>query len=395
MPAIMNPGKQRADHLSEKVRNGTATKEEMAELLHWLERNDDEAFLQAAWETVPDNAYFFDEQQTEQMLRKILPAEPLAAPAPHRRRRMMIPLMAAAMITVIAGIWFFSRRPAELSNETPPIALNSDSSVLRPGGNKATLLLDDGRTIILDSAGNGMLATQGNARISKSNGEVIYNAETTPVSSVSFNTLKTPRGGQYQLTLADGTKVWINAASSLKYPTAFPGNERIVELEGEAYFEVAKDASKPFAVKLNGVEVQVLGTHFNVMAYENEKTVRTTLLEGSVKLSTGRESATLKPGQQGVMQTGSGKLNVTDKVDLSQQVAWKNGYFQFNHTDLASIARQLERWYDIDISFEGTVPDKEFWGKIPMNVNATEVLKILQSSNIHYTIEGKKIIFKP
>lgn len=391
----MNPGKERADYLSQRVRQGIATREEIAELLQWLEQNEDEETLKEAWERTPDNTYFFGEESSEKILATILEKEPF--PAPRRKRKLLVPALAAVILLLAASTWFFfypSPGNKTLAGQTSTPA---GKPQLMPGGNKAVLVLDDGSTILLDSAGNGNIATQGNTSVSKQNGEVVYNnAENNAASAApSFNTLRTPKGGQYQLTLSDGTRVWVNAASSLRYPTAFTGADRTVELTGEAYFEVAKDPSKPFHVVLNGIEVEVLGTHFNIMAYENEKAVRATLLEGAVKLKTAAGHALLKPGEQGILTKAAGSLSVTNKVDLNQQVAWKNGYFQFNRTDLETIGRQLERWYDIDIVYEGNVPKKEFWGKIPMNVNADEVLKILENSNVHYAIEGKKIIFKP
>lgn len=266
-----------------------------------------------------------------------------------------------------------------------------------PGGNKAVLTLGDGSQITLDSAGNGAIASQGNMQVIKLNGgQLAYNAVNGPKDAriVSYNTLSTPRGGQFQIILPDGTKVWLNAASSLRYPTTFAGAEREVQLIGEAYFEVAKMNGMPFSVKVKDMEVQVLGTHFNVMAYQDETSIRTTLLEGAVRINHDARLTNLHPGQQAQLRS-TGEMKVLDDVDVEGIVAWKNGYFQFNRESLAGIMRQVSRWYDADIEYEGKVPERQFGGKISRNSSIDEVLKILELSNVHFRIEGKKITILP
>lgn len=266
-----------------------------------------------------------------------------------------------------------------------------------PGGNKAVLTLGDGSQITLDSAGSGAIASQGNMQVIKlSGGQLAYNAVNGPKDAriVSYNTLSTPRGGQFQIILPDGTKVWLNAASSLRYPTTFAGTEREVQLIGEAYFEVAKMNGMPFSVKVKDMEVQVLGTHFNVMAYQDETSIRTTLLEGAVRISHDAQLTSLHPGQQAQLRS-TGEMKVLDDVDVEGIVAWKNGYFQFNRESLAGIMRQVSRWYDADIEYEGKVPQRQFGGKIARNSSIDEVLKILELSNVHFRIEGKKITILP
>ena len=207
----------------------------------------------------------------------------------------------------------------------------------------------------------------------------------------TYNTLSTPRGGQYMLTLEDGTKVWLNAASSIKYPSAFSAGERTVELTGEAYFEVAKDAGRPFAVKVNGMAVNVLGTHFNVMAYGNEEATAVTLLEGAVNVTKDKDKVSLRPGQQALLKTG-GALKVINNVNLEETVAWKNGYFQLDHTKLAVLMRQVERWYNVDVVYEGKIPNRQFGGKIYRNSDIKDVIKILEVSKVYSRTEGDKII---
>ena len=260
---------------------------------------------------------------------------------------------------------------------------------LAPGSNKAILTLANGSTLILNNLKNGNLASQTGLKLIKQDSTLTYKADDD--SKVSYNTITIPNGGQYQLILADGTKVWLNAASSLKFPTAFPGKQRTVELTGEAYFEVAKNKNQPFNVKTPTQTVQVLGTHFNINAYSNEPFVKTTLLEGSVNVSSAGGSLLLKPGQQALLNN-SGLATLKDDVDTDEAIAWRNGLFQFNDVDIKTIMRQVARWYDVDVEFKGQVPAYTFHGKISRNLNASTVLKIFELSGINFTIEGRKII---
>jgi ferric-dicitrate binding protein FerR (iron transport regulator) len=188
--------------------------------------------------------------------------------------------------------------------------------------------------------------------------------------------------------------VWLNAASGIRYPAAFTGRDRVVELTGEAYFEVAQMPSKPFKVILNNMEVQVLGTSFNIMAYGDEAVTKTTLLDGAVKIRAGGQEMKLLPGQQAQLQQ-SGEITVNENVDVDEIVAWKNGYFQFNHEKTAGVMRQIARWYDVDISYRGNIPDREFGGKLARSSSIDEVIRVLELSKIHVKIENKKIIVMP
>lgn len=303
-------------------------------------------------------------------------------------------IAAASLIIFISGVaTYFVLRTTE-HNTIVNTSSQQLKSVVAPGGNKAILTLSDGSTIILDDAKNGRVAKQGSTQIVKlANGQLVYNASDDKPAEVVFNSLTTPRGGQFKLTLPDGSEVWLNAASSIKYPTTFIGNERKVEISGEAYFEIAHNSAKPFKVSVNGMEVKVLGTHFNINAYNDEISVKTTLLEGSISLTKAGAAITLKPGQQ--VQLGNGmKMKVIDNVDIDQVVAWKNGYFSFNRADLQTVMRQIARWYDVEISYEGKIPERQFGGKIDRNSNASEILKILEESKVHFSIEEKKIIVR-
>jgi transmembrane sensor len=305
---------------------------------------------------------------------------------------------AAAAIIFLSGAGIYllrkhkpEKRLVRTEKLTPPV-----SHDIPPGGNKAKLTLADGSTISLDSLQNGDLARQGNAKIVKlKSGGLAYQvaASNKPqaTSLATYNILSTPPGGQYQLVLADGSKVWLNAASSLRFPTTFAGKERSVEITGEAYFEIKKNAEMPFRVKVRDAEVEVLGTSFNVMAYNNENAIKTTLLEGAVKVSKGNKSALLQPGQQAALNVSSSVINVRE-TDVEEAVAWKNGLFQFNSDDIGTIMRQLGRWYDVETGYEGKIPDWHFTGSIGRNIPLSKVLKMLEVNDFHFRIEGKKII---
>ena len=305
----------------------------------------------------------------------------------------------AAAITILFGLtigmYYFFKTPAKnptqtLTNMPAPIEINQ----ILPGGNKAILTLSDGTTIDLANTQNGALATQGNIKINKSNGVISYVNTNNNIPAMLFNIISTPKGGQYKLLLADGTKVWLNAASSLRYPISFNGNKREVELIGEAYFEVASDQSKPFTVSSNDLKVQVLGTHFNINAYENEGFSRTTLLEGSIRINVANNSQLLKPGQQARVSSLN-EIKVINHVETEEVVAWKNETFQFVKSDIYSVMRQIERWYDVEIEYRGNIPT-HFGGSISRNVTLDQVLNILQQTKkVRFEMEGKKVLVFP
>lgn len=266
-----------------------------------------------------------------------------------------------------------------------------------PGGNRAVLTLADGTSILLDSASNGTIASQGSVKVIKLNtGQLVYNSTDGGAISVSYNTLTTPLGGQYQVTLQDGTIVWLNSGSSLRYPTVFAGAERRVEITGEAYFEVAKNPNQPFKVKINlssgeGGEIDVLGTHFNINAYEDEATVKTTLLEGSVNINHSNTTSQLKPGQQ-LQLSKQGHVEIVNKADLEETMAWKEGRFQFENADIHYIMRQIARWYDVEVEYKGEIT-RHFGGVISRNENVTKVLNLLElTGEVNFKVAGKKII---
>jgi ferric-dicitrate binding protein FerR (iron transport regulator) len=281
-------------------------------------------------------------------------------------------------------------RPAD--TQVAEVSSRSSRPDIAPGTNRAVLVLADGSSVLLDDAEQGELSRQANAIINKTaDGQIVYeNQAGAELVPLVYNTISTPRAGQYRLTLTDGTKVWLNAATSLQFPASFPGKERRVKLTGEAYFEVASNASQPFIVETPQQSIEVLGTHFNVNAYEEETQTKTTLLEGKVKVQTGSSVRVIKPGEQAAsMQPGS--LRVSE-ADTEEAIAWKNGYFKFNKADIQTIMRQLERWSDVEVEYMGAVPTDLFVGKINRSENISGVLRILELSKVQFKIENRKII---
>lgn len=302
----------------------------------------------------------------------------------------------AAAILIIFGIsaylWNLSRNPQKETVATANPAPMED--IPAPASTRATLTLAGGQKIFLDSVSSGTLAKQGNIEIQKkADGGIIYDGKTDN-GDIVYNTLTVPRGSQIaSLLLADGTKVFLNAASSLTYPVAFVGKERRVEVTGEAYFEVAKDPRKKFIVTSGSLSTEVLGTHFNVNAYPDEQMIKVTLLEGSVKVKSSSQQLTIRPGEQAAF--ASEALTRMSSVNLEQVMAWKNGTFQFENASIESIMRQLSRAYDIDVKYEGTVNEK-FGGGIPRNVNISQVLKMLQlTGKVNFRVENRIVTVTP
>jgi transmembrane sensor len=322
---------------------------------------------------------------------------------PLRRKNYGLAAAAVLLIAIGAGsyYWLFKDQAAQPSAN---LTGKTKSHDLPPGKDAATLTLADGRTIILDSA-NGTISQQGGATVINLNGKVSYAkaGDKNEQAPVVYNTITTARGNQYQLILADGSKVWLNSASSLRFPTSFTGNKREVELDGEGYFEVAKNAAKPFHVKTNNQDIEVLGTHFNVNAYKDEETIKTTLLEGRVKVGSGQRSAgkeqsvILKPGEQAIaaaspLTTDHSPFTIDHSPDLDQVMAWKNGWFEFDNKDIKTIMRQISRWYDVDVRYEVKTNNETYGGRISRNLNLSNILKMLETNSVHYRLENKTLV---
>lgn len=300
----------------------------------------------------------------------------------HRLRRWMA---AAAAVLLIAST-YFALRP---SPSSPTVTALQD---IAPGRTGAILTLADGSQVVLDSAGNGTIARQNGAVIVMRNGQLYYDLTGMGAGPVTYNTMTVPKGRTFRLTMPDGSGVWLNAASSIRYPTAFTGDRREVEITGEVYFEVAQDPRKPFHVRTGReTTIEVLGTHFNVQAYHHTEA---TLLQGSIRVGNGLVGKILeKPGQQAKVNLKG--ITLINHVDTTQTMAWKNGLFNFNGLRLRAVMQQLERWYDIEVIYEKNVPDIEFYGEINRNISLAGVLKALQLSDVHFKIEGRKLIVLP
>ncbi|MBB2144687.1 DUF4974 domain-containing protein [Pedobacter sp. LMG 31464] len=257
--------------------------------------------------------------------------------------------------------------------------------------NQVQLILNDGSVVDLSKSANKKLSENDGTVIENDSSTLVYGKNENKNTALTYNTIVIPRKTQYQLVLADGTKAWLNAGSSLRFPTQFKGADRVVYLEGEAYFEVAKNAKMPFKVISGSTSVEVLGTHFNVMAYPNEKVIKTTLLEGSVNVSNGSSSKILVPGEQAQI---SGEQLKVIKANTDQIVAWKNGLFAFNDTDLPTVMRQVERWYDVDVSYDGKVPTTKLTGEIPRKVKLEELVNMLKYKGINLSLDSKTITIK-
>lgn len=303
--------------------------------------------------------------------------------------------MAAAILILAVGVGAFLRFQNRSSEKglKPSLAYR-----IVPGSNKATLTLANGNAILLDSTTAGRLAQQGNSQVIKAGAGILEYKEQEEKANVSkekplFNTLSTPKGGEFQLVLPDGSKVQLNAASSIRFPTSFSGKTRVVEINGEAYFEIAQNSKKPFIVKKGKMEIEVLGTSFNVNAYDDESSIKVTLLEGKVKVANGLgQSAMLNPGEQAQVTKG---ISVEKDVSTREVVAWKNGKFQFNITDIHEIMKQISRWYDVEVEYKGTV-STHFWGSISRSVALSNVLEMLeQTGGVKFKLEGEKIIVMP
>lgn len=305
--------------------------------------------------------------------------------------------MAAACVIglIILTVVYRSRPPGAESSVLKGEKVLAKKNDTPPGSNKAVLTLADGSTIALDDAQNGNLTQQGNTKVLKLNGTLAYQAAGAGSQQTLYNSIATPRGGQFQVMLPDGTQVWLNAASSIRFPTAFTGKERRVEVTGEAYFEVAKNVEMPFVVQVQRAEVHVLGTHFNVMAYSEEDVLKATLLEGSIRFSSGSNSNVLKPGQQSQLLR-NGQVNIESNVNIEEVVAWKNGVFHFERAGIESVMHQLSRWYDVEVVYQHPPMNGLFHADIPKNTNLSMALKALElTGKVHFQLEGKKVIVTP
>lgn len=368
---------------------------EESELMGWiLEAKEDSElknYVLRIWnenKSAEDLSYVnWDEIYSSVIRPKVVSLQPKV----RQMRWVKLTAAAAIFIALAAGAYFYL---APQPNYPVATSIKKVNDIAPPLGTKAVLTLADGTKIVLDSTGNGIVAVQGNVKITKQGiGGISYMG--TTAGKISYNTLSVPRGSKpLHLTLSDGTRVWINVGSSLTYPTAFTGKERKVTMTGEAYFEVAHNSGMPFLVQHNDATVKVLGTRFNVNSYEDESTERITLLEGSVRVSQATSSGLLKPGQQArINNDGNSGIKIVNDVDMNEVMAWKDGKFMFDkNTDIYTIMRQVSRWYNVDVEYQGKI-NQRFWGSISKDVNVSQVLKILEAAGgIKFKVEENKII---
>lgn len=382
--------RERIAFLSSRAINESATAAELDELCVLLQQYPDSelpAPLEDLLQTAPPVSY--DTAHWDTIASRVLAADHLTTQIVPMRHHRWMWAAAGIALTIAAGSYLLTRPTAPA---LPAVAQQTEQPAITPGGNKATLILGDGTAITLDSAANGALGRQGNMQVVKTgNGQLAYQSAGQSVhAEILFNTIVTPRGGKYQVLLPDGSKVWLNAASTLRYPTTFNGT-RSVELSGEAYFEIAPNAGQPFEVRNGNNTIEVLGTAFNIMAYEDEATTSTTLLSGAVKVN----GQKILPGQCASISRQNGQLAILDHVNTEAAVAWKNGYIQFEGQDIRAAMRLISRWYDVAVEYRGDVPS-HFRGTIPSNVPVTEVLKMMQmTEEVTFDISGRTIIVSP
>ncbi|MBX2921658.1 MAG: FecR domain-containing protein [Chitinophagaceae bacterium] len=350
--------------------------------------------IKDAWQQTGEEEDITDVKAAE-MMQKIFSESPVIGNKPvpigNRNGWRSIAAAAAIMIAIGAGVYYAitykSGKPAEIVKSPEPPA-----DIKPPQINRATITMTGGKTVYLDSSVNGTLAVQGNIQVIRlDDGQIAYRGST---EELIYNTLTNPRGSKViNMTLSDGSQVWLNAGSSVTYPVAFIGKERKVSITGEAYFEVAHDIAKPFIVSKGDLQVQVLGTRFNINAYDDESDARITLLQGSVKVKNGKKESRLQPGQQAQIAAG---IKIISNTDVEQVMAWKNGLFVFDRAGIRDVMRQLARWYDLDVHYTGEVPQGKFRGEISRDLSLSQVLNGLTATRIHFTMEsGNKITILP
>lgn len=388
---------EEVEKLVEKYLQNTASKEEVNKLFRWYRT---ESSRELEWH--------FDHSENEESLKLSMLSKIIKSDLEQKKEPLIksfyYTIAAAASIIILFSYAFYNYISKDNTQLVRTEQIEKQKPLdIQPGGHIAILTLADGRKIVLDDSHNGVLVNEGGIKVHKNlNGILEYTLSkqapgegqnSTDKNLIVYNTIQTPVGGKFQLNLSDGSKVWLNSASSLRFPVVFTDNTREVELKGEAYFEVSKDNNKKFSVRSGNQSVEVLGTHFNINAYSDEPSITTTLIEGKVRvieLNT-HESQILEPGEQSKVDRNI-KIK---KTDTQVDVAWKDGYFYFENADIKIVMRQLARWYGITTRYEGVLPEHHFAGAISTSLTLLEVLEILEKSNIHFRLEGKEVIVMP
>ena len=396
----MNKNEQYYQRLLDRWTNSKLNPDEAIELMNYLNQSASNRpllrKLKEEFETSVASDNGIDPAMSEKVRQQLLEnirQSPVVSMS--RRSFNWMPVAAAFVLLIGLGLVlrlvFFNKQQSASLLAEEKLPVNQAANDVSAGRYKAILTLVNGEKIVLDSANAGQLASQGSTKIINQGGHLLYSPDKTRSGDVVYNTLSTHRGESYKLVLADGSKVWLNAASSIRFPASFVANERSVEITGEAYFEVTKDPSKPFKVKVNDMMVEVKGTHFDINSYGDEATINTTLVEGSVKVTKAGNALLLKPGQQSQLQP-NGNLALVKAVNLDEVIAWKEGNFHFENADISSILRQFARWYDVEIVMEGKLQPRKFFGIVSRNSSLANVLNMLKANDVHFRIEGKKLI---
>jgi len=379
---------ERYQELARKWLDKTITPDEQSEFAAWYNADQDAPLH------IPPTFVESEATQRERILNKIDQAIKKNSDRSKRIISLKWASIAACFLLILAAVVHFHLKNAILRK--PVLAhfkkqLKNDAA---PGSDKALLTLSDGSQIVLNDAKNGVITSQGHTKINKEkNNQLVYEAPVSQVNSpVVYNTISTPKGGQFQIVLSDGSKVWLNAASSITFPTTFSKSERLVTISGEVYFEVTKNPHRPFKVVAGKQTVEVLGTHFNINVYDDERTIKTTLVEGSVKVSAGGETSVLKPDQQSAISHNGSNVIIIKTVDTENVLAWTNGNFEFEKAEVSDIMRQAARWYDVTVKYEGALSPRRFTDSISRNVNLSELLKMLKYTGVNFKIEGKTVI---
>ncbi|NML38682.1 DUF4974 domain-containing protein [Chitinophaga sp. G-6-1-13] len=378
------------EQLLQRYLDGQCSREELDELFAYLDTSGSKRSLltamQQEFERVMTEDHDVPEAISNRIETRLLQDISRNKVVPMRRFRYGKWSAAAAVAILLstAAVFYISRRPV-----APQLAQQHTIQVGSPGSNKAQLTLSDGSVVTLDSTGNQVFR-QGDITVQQHNGQLLYPITAGPSSIVNYNLLAVPRGGQFNVVLPDGSRVWLNAASSLRYPTAFPADNRTVEIKGQAYFEIKPIPGQPFIVKVNNTEVQVLGTSFDIMAYADEPVTRTTLIQGAVKVKSGDNEGYLRPGQAAVVNNGTGSLSV-QPADLWETTAWRTGFFNFENASLGSILRQLSRWYDVEADYQSIPTDNRLGGYINRNLPLQQLLPMLENDSVKLKLEGRTI----
>ncbi len=381
---------QRLTYLFDKYLENNCNEVEMEELsiLLLAKQNHDQVneLLEDAWQKVEVGAVM-PEGNANEILNRILTHKPKAEIKKLYPRKRWV-AAAAILVAMISVTYLLTTRKDK--HDIAKTQSTSNQDVAAPSKSKATIKLADGSLVSIDDVKAGKVAQQGNVSVNKTaDGKIIYNGST---SEITYNTLSNPKGSTViDMTLTDGSHVWLNSGSSVTYPVAFVGTERKVSITGEAYFEVAHNASKPFIVEKGEMKVEVLGTHFNVNAYDDEDEIKVTLLEGSVSVNNLTKKSKIKPGQQARLRLAQPDIRVLNNVDVDQVMAWRNGMFEFDNTELPVIMRQISRWYDIDIVYEGNPNNEKFGGGLSMKLPLSSALKLLEVNGVKFKVDGKKV----